>query len=596
MAIPPAQIRVICPVCGENVIADRADCGTCGRRLAGPLRLGRLTPADLDAAAAELAAAGRAWDLAAARRAGPAAGPHPAAGTGRLAALARPSGHGDTQMPVLPGDGDTPTAGLPDLARRLHGDQPYHRISIVEIAPEGLRLSETEEGGPALRAAWSRGWRQICPRLSADSDARLFQLAGGVGQLRPISRPEWDAQVGAALGELTGLVRPPLLLVTAPRGWVLLERAAADAARALTTVGVVPALGDRAQLHRLVVTLLRGLPPPEGYDLLLAAPGTAGGGLTLARYPLLAPEPVEEDTDRTAHRVVYGPGAGGEVLIPVVPHAAGLGAAVTAIRLRTTPGEPVRITARQDTPGRVKLIARDAVTDDVPWPDRAAALPTLLRATDPEHEPLDLAVTVELGGGEWPLAQARELLVGLGEAGLLGPPARVAVITYGDHRPGQTLRLDVLPFGDPEVARRALGQAHPVPGYEDLLAPLEDALTSVTGLGWRPGGRRVVVPFATRLPHPPHQDWGLTACTQDLGRAAAGLQGDLGVRILPVVTEAGWSGAHPAALEWAKRAWAAISDEPAFDDVAPCLRALRTSLAPSSTEPLRLALAEQPRP
>ncbi|MFF7976093.1 hypothetical protein [Streptomyces sp. NPDC007905] len=299
---------VHCPVCLHPGRGERR-CRACGFLLFEDPVLGAATEQDHRSAAAELAAAARAWDLDAARRAlsepaeqaeitgllRPASSgiPHPAGRPSPVAAPA-PAVAAEPHAARAGGAGDRHPlpAGLADLLHRLTtGELP--EVLFVEFGTQRaavVRAYADAAGLPQARPHAETPWTELVPELAPAKALRRFQLAGGIGTVEPVDRLAFDQAVrdwlhavvpGAYEG--TGTRTTELVLLRGGIGWTLLDRAAAVlhdfcAARTESSPAPAPGSGTVSATTARVRRLLRGAPLREPHTLLLARAGTGGGG------------------------------------------------------------------------------------------------------------------------------------------------------------------------------------------------------------------------------------------------------------------------------------------------------------------------------
>ena len=269
-AVAEAPPGARCPVCrwpaasgsaASGSAASGGDCPTCGWLLDGDFLLGAATAVDEAAFADRLAAARRAFDLAAAVR----------AAAGDPAALARMTG-------FVRGGGVSPAESAAAIATTpappvLPGAET---ASVVEIGVDGVRAAVLVPDGHGQRreraepAEWA--WSALAPQLSSDPDERAFQLAGGVG--RAELRPEAlrDA-VGEGLAGVLAEQERPIGLRPAVAGWTVIDAAL----RRHPDAVVLPAAGSGA------VTCLRF---PGGITAFAAPSEPAAGSV-----PVVVAEP-----------------------------------------------------------------------------------------------------------------------------------------------------------------------------------------------------------------------------------------------------------------------------------------------------------------
>lgn len=597
-----------CPVCGEPdrpAAGQNVHCSRCQWQLASPLRLGKPPNADFRAFQADLAERQQQWDLDAAWRAS-IDEPAPEAAFGRLRSVVRGGPAEESALepaPVPPAA--EPTVTVVTMVEALRGTPAHRQLSFVEVGRTGLALWCATDGLPDLAVVWSRSWPQVCPWLSADEDVQRFQLAGGLGRgLRVVGPHEWDSFLQDALQQISARLVEPVLLVRPAPGWPLLDRAVAAARARFAPAAELPAILGHDALNRMAAEIMRSVPRPEGYDVLVARRDPRTGALVAARRELFSPAVLTPGSRRRATLEVFGSPAGAPALLPVVAQgSADLAAAagVASIVVPLGPGERTVVEAYHEGPGRIRLEHPHATADRRPWEQFAPHLPELLR-TDGTGLMVDLAVTVELGGdaGTVPdvrarIEAARRLVSGLAAAGT-GLSLRVAVLGYGDHDFQQPWLYLGEPLGPPESALDRMASWGATRMAGDLVAPLEDALVEVARLDWRDGSRRLVVMFAGRPAHVPDGATSLRRCDSrhDVRAVAARLREQQHAELFPVVTPPRWATDTPEgreALAWAGRLWPDLSDAGPFTDADGCLAALQQRTRRSGLgERLRLAL------
>ncbi|CAM5440081.1 putative protein OS=Streptomyces lavendulae subsp. lavendulae OX=58340 GN=SLAV_08860 PE=4 SV=1 [Streptomyces lavendulae subsp. lavendulae] len=383
------RIDQACPVCGTPEEGDL--CAVCRWRMRGELVLGELTEWDVRRAADALAAAAHAWDVRAAALSGSAgAGAHEGAGAGtgvstdasaRLAAVVRGGLPGAGQdergaecvpqyRPVGPGEG-TPVQGPAEWLEILD-DLIFGRsreLLFFEFGPDRVNVIKAYLDGngiPRQKDAGSAEWDSLVPALDPHPEIRRFQLAGGIGEISPVGRRDFDA---AVLRWLTESLPPPrdgstVLLVSRP-GWTLLDRAAAAFRRTRPPRAELLRRGGDAYgvtTADAVRGVLRTAPLPVDHSLLLARADRRTGAVDVHRHVLFpAGVRLRHGADATATVTVHGGVTGTSVLLPVLagPPAGedtGPGPAVLGVgRAALGPLESARLTFVLRGPGEVAL-------------------------------------------------------------------------------------------------------------------------------------------------------------------------------------------------------------------------------------------------
>ncbi|WP_217129057.1 hypothetical protein [Streptomyces sp. AC558_RSS880] len=551
---------VRCPVCLHPGRGERR-CRACGFLLFGDPVLGAATEEDHRSAAAELAAAAHAWDLDAARRA--LSGP---AEQAEIAGLLRPAPSGIPH----PSDGPGPVAlPAPAAAAEPHAlAELLHRLTTGEV-PEVLfvefgtrraavvRAYADAAGLPHARPHAETPWTELVPGLAPAEAPRRFQLAGGIGTVEPVDRPDFDravrdwlhAVVPSACGG-TGTRTTALVLLRGGVGWTLLDRAAAVlhdscAARTESAPAPAPGPGTVSATTDRVRRLLRGAPLREPHTLLLARAGTGTGDhlpVELAHHVLFeAGLRLAPGETRTASVTVHGglpvppPGGGAapsETLTVVLPLLAGhyrsadhrppllglpraelpvLGSAHLTFVLHG-PGE---IEVRTDG-GHILAEAPDG-----PGPDLRAVL-----ARMPRHlrrpRPVELICAVEMSGTDRAEVAERvgftsDLIRAAERHGGAGGGLRAAVIGYYDHAPRNEHQPDrkVVRAVRPGTPGRALRHLREltveVRPRRSLTSSLEDALREAARMtaGQRDGPADQVLLVVGGRPPAPYTQEGL---------------------------------------------------------------------------------------
>jgi hypothetical protein len=604
----PAARRA-CPVCAapaRPATGRDVHCEGCGWQLSSPLRLGRATGRELHDFDADLLERQQQWDIDAAWRASVGMAPAEEAAFGLLMSvvrgeLTRPPAPRRTQVPAE----DEPTVTAEVLADVLRGTAAYRQLSLIEVGPAGLALWGASGASPEVGVLWSHSWPQVCPWVSTDPDAQRFQLAGGIGRMRPIGPQEWQRHVEDALEQIARHLLEPVLLVRPTPGWPLLDQAVHAVRARFAPRAELPSIPQQPALSRMVAEIMAAVPHPEGYDVLLARRDPRTGEMTVARQELFPSVVLAPGEERKTRLVVYGSPTGAPVVLPVVHHdaeAPATAVGVTSAVLHLAPGEQAVVDAYQDGPGRIRLEHPAAVDEPRPWQHFAPHLPELLH-TGGADALVDLAITVELGGDQQTrddvnarIEAARALISALSAHADDAPSLQVAVVGYGDHHYQVGWKSVVQPLGAPGAALARMEDWRAASRNGDLVAPLEDALDVVARLRWRPGSRRFAALFAGRPPHVPPGRGRLRPCDNqlDVRTVARQLRELRDVELFPVLTPPRWDSRREREAQlWADEIWPELASAGPFADVAACADALRARIQPSGLgDRVRLAVAD----
>uniref|UniRef100_A0AAU2JJZ9 Uncharacterized protein n=1 Tax=Streptomyces sp. NBC_00049 TaxID=2903617 RepID=A0AAU2JJZ9_9ACTN len=570
----------------------------------GDLVLGELTEQDLSLAAEAVAAAGHAWDFRAATLSGG------AGDGGGLSAVIRggpPRSNGRArQEPAGPADSPEGLSGAGSESAvwpEIIDDLIFGRVEellFVELTPDRMNMIKAyvdESGIPRQADAGSTEWRSVVPALDQRPDIRRFQLAGGIGELSPVSRTEFDA---AVLHWLTAsLPQHPgrsVVLLTGRRGWTLLDRAAA-AVR--DTYGLRAELGRgsgdaaEATTAEAVRQLLRTAPLLVDHSLLLARADRRTGEVRVQRH-VLFPAGIRLRHGKTATATVTVHGGATDnasVLLPVLAgdgpqDTDGPGGTVLSVRRTALAAlEPARLTFVLRGPGEVELVGPGG-----PQEDRTALdLPALIRSLPRRvvRPPLlEVFCTVELSGAdaaetEERLAFVRDLITVLARSHGTGDGLRTGVVGHYDHSihengytPRSVLLMPPVPAGPAEEALSVLRTWGPAQRRQDTVSSLEDALKTLVPLAAAPtrahgAVRKIVLIVARRPPAPPRQHGMVPSCPlgadwqTELDRLR-----DAGVQVMTRADPATGSLPHEHARAGVKRyedtAWAALSRDGSF--------------------------------
>lgn len=627
-----------CPVCGTPTRGDDF-CGVCQWQLCDVPVLGELTPEDVEAARAALAAAGHAWDT---RAAVLAAGASERGGVGdRVGAVVRGGpprpgerAPGDSRVSPEPFTQETLGKAAKECEAALDDllGQRVKELLFIEFRPDEVsmvRVSLGAGGIPRQADAGSAQWSSVAAELDSRDDIRAFQLAGGIGTLPPVSRTDFDT---AVLHWLKAYVPPSyehsVVLLTPRSGWVLLERAA------VTARSVFPLLAE----------LRRGAAVPAGSstadavrDVLRTAPLLADHVLTLAladrdtgavgtHHHVLFPagSRLGRGETATAEVTVHGGlDAGAPLKLPVFagrPQRNGPAVPLVALHEAVVGAlAPARLTFVLRGPGEVELLDSRTGVPHAGHKD-AAEIPELL--TRLPHRilrppPLELHLTVELSGAdqaetEERLTFARDLLAALARQDPTGTSIRAGAVGHYDHAihenshtPRGYTVLPPVPAGPVPVALAAMAAWQPATRGQDLASSLEDALRVVPSGRSAPGGRpseavrRILLVVARRPPGQPRQHGIHPACP--LGADWRGEVARLraaGIRVMtradPVTGTLPADAPGLAARHYADTAWAELGADgyfrPGHDSAAEVAHALLPSWRLEGP-PCRLAFA-----
>jgi hypothetical protein len=610
-------IHQACPVCG-NPDEDLDLCAVCQWQLRDDPVLGEPTRADAERAEAALGAAGHAWDT---RAAALSEGGRERAG-GQLAEVLRGGGSGPggipPEYPAL-GPGALPAAD-PAEWRKAVSDLAGGRIKelvFVEFTPECVSVIKAyldSAGLPRQADAGTTEWRYVAPEVDARREILRFQLAGGIGTLRPVDRREFETAVGKWLrAYIPRSYAGSLVLVVRRSGWLLLDRAAAVLRRAFPPLAEIgPAEGrtaeDAAAPADVVAELLRTVPLAADHTLLLARVDRGTGAVTTHAHVLFpAGTRLGRGRSATAEVTVHG-GAGGPgapLLLPLL--TGGPEPAVLSVPRRAVPElAPARLTFTLRGPGEVALL-----DDGQPAPAAgpAPALRELLaglprRIVRPPA--LDVYFTVDLSGAD--AAEARERLDFVREvtgalAARQGARLRIGLVGHYDHRVREnaynpkTVLLQPVKAGTPAAALAALGGWQPALREQDTVSSLEDALAAVGRLaGARPPAGaavdRVLVVVGRRPPAPHQQHGAVPSCP--LGADWRTEIAHLRARGLRVLARADPEPGQGPVGHYAAESWSALGADGSFRPRAHTAADVADALTPSwrsDGPPCRLAFA-----
>ncbi|MFG2995944.1 hypothetical protein [Streptomyces sp. NPDC048340] len=609
-------------------------CSGCRWQMYGDLVLGELTEKDKSRAAAALQAAGRAWDLRAAALCGDGGGGPEAGGGISTVVRGGPPGPGEDARRAPAGPADLP----PTLPDEILDDLIFGRVKelrFLELTPDHMNVIKVhadENGIPRHMDAGCTEWRSVVPALDRRPDIRRFQLAGGIGELSPVSRGEFDA---AVLHWLTASAPAspgrPVVLLTRHSGWTLLDRAAATA-RATCAPQAELGRGSGAAAGtttaQAVRELLRTAPLLVDHTLLLARADRRTGAVDVQSHVLFpAGARLRPGGSATATVTVHGGTTdNASVLLPVLagapavghPGSGGPGGAVLSVR-RTALGalEPARLTFVLQGPGEVGLVGPGGSPqqEERTVPD----LPALLRGLPRRivRPPLlEVFCTVELSGAndaetEERLAFVRDLITALARNHGTGKGLRTGVIGHYDHSihengyaPRGVLLMPPVPAGPAEQALAVLKTWRPARRRQDTVSSLEDALQGLVPLAAAPARgdeavRRIVLIVARRPPAPPRQHGMVPPCPLgadwriELDRLR-GADVQVMTRADPATGSPPGEHARAAVRRYEDAAWAALSRDGSFrpgtDSAADVARAMGPP-RPSDGPPCPLAFA-----
>ncbi|WP_371675909.1 hypothetical protein [Streptomyces sp. NBC_01276] len=666
-------------MCGTPEEGDL--CTVCRWRMRGDPVLGDLTEEAARRAADALAAAAQGWDVravalcgsvapgaganaganagagaGAGTEAGPGAGPDAGEGSvsGRLAAVVRgglpQAGPGASGSPLDQSAGPWEEVSVRRPAQWLEmlDDLIFGRVRellFVEFDPDRVNMIKAyldESGIPRQKDAGSVDWETLAPTLHPHPEIRRFQLAGGIGEISPVDRRDFDA---AVLRRLTASLPPPrdrstVLLVGHP-GWTLLDRAVATLRRSRPL---------RAELHRrdgqaygttttdAVRGVLRTAPLPVDHSLLLVSADRRTGAVHVHRHVLFpAGVRLRPGADATATVTVHGGATGNtSVLLPVLagpPAGADTGPTVLGVG-RTALGalEPARLTFVLRGPGEIALAGtgdgwprphEGGGAQAPPAPDGAeapdGAAPALTALDDPDlnltalvtglprrivRPPrLEVFCTVELSGAdsaetEERLAFVRDLIGSLARLSGTGSALRVGAVGHYDHAihengyaPRRILLMPPVPAGPAPAALAALDAWEPDRRRQDTVSSLEDALRTLVPLATAsPHGdeavRRVALIVARRPPAPPRQHGMVPSCPLGADwRAEVDRLRAAGVRVMtradPRTGPTPPDRARAAVERYGATAWAELSRDGSFRPGADTAADVAEALSPT---------------
>ncbi|MCT9075992.1 hypothetical protein [Streptomyces fulvoviolaceus] len=365
-----------------------------------------------------------------------------------------------------------------------------------------------------------------------------------------MDRREFDTAVLEWLKAcLPAVPDPPVVLLSPPAGWKLLERAAA-VVREVCAPRVELRAGSAESARRTtadaVRRLVRTLPLLADHTLLLAGLDRDTGAVQAHSHVLFpAGSRLGLGETDTAEVTVYGGPTDCDALyLPVLagaPAADGTGAPhVSTHQIEVGALEPVRLTFVLRGPGEVDLVAPPGARRVDP---AAVDMPCLLsplprRITPPPR--LELYFTVELSGAdpaetEERLTFVRDVVGLLARRDRAGTAIRVGAVGHYDHtvyegigaKVGILLAAPVSARPPAELTAALGGWAH-ARRRQDLVSSLEDALREVAQLvpedelrgvarpaAKDPGAtdvQRVVLIVARRPPAPARQHGVVPAC------------------------------------------------------------------------------------
>ena len=559
--------------------------------------LGELTETDRRRDLAAVDAAGHAWDV-------------------RAATLSNGSSRDGGQLAeVIRGGPARPGAKYPAVGSAVPSSAPAYEsaqwfeilaelisgrikeLVFIEFGPDCVSMIKVfadVNGIPRQTDAGSTEWRSVAPLLDHRPDIRRFQLAGGIGALPLVGRPDFDAAVA---NWLRAYVPPSyahsMVLLTRRPGWVLLDRAAdllraAYPLRAEAGRGHGPAGGEEPSAEGAVGELLRTAPLLLDHTLLLARVDATRCRSPAHRGLFPAGSRIPAGGTATAAVTVHGGIAdGAPVLLPVLagrPAADGTGAAVlSAPGTRLDALGTALLTFELRGPGDVRLTGAAAAPENgrpaLDVPDLIRGLPR--RIVRPPG--LEVWFTVEMSGADAAetterLAFVRDVVTALAQRNGPGDGLRVGVVGHYDHvihENNHTKRPTLLlprPSGPPGDALAELSRWKPAPRRQDTSSSLEDALKEVVRWAAVParGGadhRRTVLVVGRRPPAMPVLLGPVPSCPlganwqQELHALR-----DRGVRVLTRAdpTPPGPPGIPDPVREYARGTWAALSAEGSF--------------------------------
>ncbi|WP_155354374.1 hypothetical protein [Acrocarpospora macrocephala] len=398
-----------------------------------------------------------------------------------------------------------------------------HHLFIVRLTRDGMAAQEyvlnpgtgrPEPSGDDTRIPW----QALISGLSATSQIRLFQLAGGVG-VRPqhlfvngIGSPTLAKTLrGAVPWDPNGERWTQVVVLNFVSGWPLIDRIAGLLEKDLAaTIFTIPPQGVSEQ--EVIAEILARIPLVTSYYLLLAEINLTTSELTRREEPLFEKGTVAGLQDEVTVTVTIPGAAKGGVYLPVMTRPEPLEegfepepCTVGGISLTTSkPNVPIRVTAKLEGAGHVSLTPSapgrgSGGPDEVP---DAAELTERWQAWQDHTDSIDVKFLIELSAADWKAFKARWDLVGkLMQAArmtLIGEEKRLRlqVVGYGQHGTQPEL-VDANLFGRPA----ARGASWSGPTKDPVSTGLEHAFRYVAeNTTWEAPTKRFLVTVGSRVP------------------------------------------------------------------------------------------------
>lgn len=548
-----------CPVCLWPAGAEAA-CRICGWTLQGDLTMGPSDSFDHDELERRLVRARQSHDIKAAVRATGSGAKRDQQRLAWLASLARGGAPAAGYLERVAVQVDAEDTRAPEtvagvdyvLARLVSGH--IDGIAFVEIDTQGLSaraLIVNDLGVPVLLPAQAEvSWQTLLPALGADTDLRLFRLAGGIGAdslgddavPRTLAQPTIRrglADLLAASERMTAAARAsttssgprgrsaPVLdiaLVSRTTGWAVPDITWREARSSLFPLAEIFQRRIAGPLATVIDKVAARAPLRYAYDLVLVSATNADGKVRLESHTLFPAGAAARPQERREARVelTAPPHAANELLLPVVARRGDKPdnwPLVQAVVMSGTRSNSTSLTVRLQRPGRVLMFARpeypQADRSAPTWPRLLDGLPTRLGGA---AETVDVAFLVELGGSdatvERRLDRVRKIIDRLQADAHSASAIRAAMFGYRDHEGPYTIHTQddyrKLVIGQGirsiDAVRRELDRAdiwRAAPVVTNRAAPIEDALHELgRKASWRSGVRHVIFILGSRPPHP----------------------------------------------------------------------------------------------
>jgi hypothetical protein len=508
--MPDRQVR--CPVCGRLAGPRAQACGQCGWTLSGPLRMGQVTKRMREDFEADLNRRRRALDAHVVARIAANPGPYQDCIRGgppdkaewqaaRSAAAAETAGASDE---------DELTAGLRNLLDEL---EPGTSITVVEVGADGIAMTRTDLdrfGSPRVTGIGETTWTSMLPMLSAETEQRRFQLAGGL--LQSDRELAWDRLDR----ELPAIPRGPLGVVCRVAGWEIPERAARAVTRRGARLLRVAGTADSTPVRTLLADLAAQAPLRHAYQLMVAVLAPGSGAVSIRPRRLFAPgDRPGTEASLPLRRL---PGDRSDLVLAIF--ADGAASDPLALYQAQSPaGSAFELRAVLDGPGRVRILQpENPVEYPGDWAEARGEVPPRVETVP---RPADLICAVDLSGPRKAMRRRRKLIGDLltlldaeyGES----PWLRIGVVTCTDHLFERGRYEDHVTehaeLGSPGAAAAWLTDRTQPDETDPKLAPVEDLLyEAFLMLGdrrdrGRPAGRAAgdrAAMVVTAAGHPPH--------------------------------------------------------------------------------------------